>query len=177
MNPNDIWKKILPTLEGMSYICVVLGIGFAAIQYVSAKQETRSNNALTFVQGFQAAELMQSRLQLQRRWLEVPMARLSDKSGSAEVIDELATEYIFSQSGVQNVGHLIAVIDYLNVAAACANKGVCEDEIIEQQLGTLSRSLFCLYRAPIQRLRQDGAMNDFGSNAEKFFKPSTICPE
>ena len=157
------WLKpyMLP-LEALSYLSVILGIGFAALEYGGQADAKREQNALDFLQQFHEASLTETRLRLQVYWLEMPVTQISGKPGSAGVIDALALAQIFPGGGGKGSTDLIRLVERLDVIATCVQRDICDRTIIRQQLGDYAANLLCLYRAPLERLRKDYALPDLG---------------
>ncbi len=152
----------MPVLEALSHLCVILGIGFAALEYSGQAADKREQNALDFLQQFHDAPLTEARLRLQAYWFDVPVAQISGKPGSAGVIDALALEQIFPTHGGKGSADLIRLVERLDVIATCVRNAICDPAIIRQQLGDYAQNLLCLYRAPLDRLRRDYALPNLG---------------
>lgn len=149
-------------LEVISYGCVVIGIGFAALQYTESIKAERRMNSVTFIQNFQNSEIVEARLQLQNHWLAYPLKAISGKSGSSEVIDDLSLSFIFPSGKEARANSLVRVIDYLDVLGTCIKNKVCDGEVIRDHFGEYARNLNCLYQAPLERLRSKHNLSQLG---------------
>ncbi|SNY90537.1 hypothetical protein SAMN04515647_0705 [Cohaesibacter sp. ES.047] len=166
------WLIIKSSLEALSYVSIIVGIVVAYNSYSRDRAEERVSNALKFIMHFQNNEMMQSRMELQRPWLDPTRARLSNKAGSADIINQIATTIIFPIEEKDTVSDLIRVMDYLDAAASCVagsdedSSSVCDKSVILDHLGEFADSMLCLYKAPIEELRTNFAMPKLGTKME-----------
>ncbi|WP_319531567.1 hypothetical protein [uncultured Cohaesibacter sp.] len=165
------WIVIKSSLEAISYFCVIVGIIVAYNSYSQERTEERKSNALQFIMHFQKDAMMKSRMELQRPWRNPALSSLSNKSGSADIFDDIAMKHIFPIDQKDTVSDLIRVMDYLDAAASCVassddNPGVCEKAVILDHLGEFADRLLCLYRAPIEELRTKYSMAKLGTKVE-----------
>lgn len=169
------FHHIKDCLEAISYICVVLGIGFATFEYLSSKQSEREKNSISYIQNFQSSDIAKSRFSLQRPWLQFPFKSINGKSGSSDVIDRIALNNIFPEDGSVNSDHLIRVVDYLDVLGTCIENEICDHLIGQKHFGDYVDSLWCLYQAPIKRLRQEYGLSSLGIGMLFLRKTKTDC--
>jgi len=158
---SKFWLAVKDGLEAISYFFVVVGILFGVVQYLTFLKTNRQQIAVSYILEFQADEMVQARLNLQRHWYVYPVAAISGKIGSSDVIDQLAMSFIFPGKKVQT-DDLVRVVDFLDLIGACVRESVCDEITIHRHFGTYSRNLYCLYQAPLERLRKEYILTHLG---------------
>lgn len=165
MQIKSIYRRLYTLkdiLEAISYVCVVLGIGFAAFQYAASIEAERRMNSVSYIQNFQNAEIVTARLQLQNDWLAYPLKAISGRVGSSQVIDDLALSFVFPNGESVRADSLVRVIDYLDVLGTCVKNEVCDKDVVRNHFGSYVQNLSCLYQAPIERLRSEHNLTHLG---------------
>ncbi|MEM8837230.1 MAG: hypothetical protein AAGE89_03995 [Pseudomonadota bacterium] len=182
-------------LEGLSYVAVVIGVAYAASQYYLSERQARKDDAvaiekaeeqarkvrveasLDFIRGYQQDHIVTARLQLLNNWnkFPIPLSEIDGLPGSAEVIDQYANSFIFQEDGTVEADQLITVIDYLDVVGTCVKEDICLSSIIATHLGRDARSFYCLYGAPIERLRKDRVLKNFAVEIKELLPEGEDC--
>lgn len=170
-----VLQKILPVLEGLGHASVVAGILFVALEFVNQKYEQRQRNSLDFLQNFYSSEVTESRYRLQTYWFDKPLDSISGLSGSAGVIDTLAASQIFPSGSSPNTPDLIRVVEQLDIIGNCISTEVCDKKTVTDQLGVFAKSFLCMYRAPLETLRDDYLLSDLGRGASVLINGETGC--
>lgn len=168
-------KSALPPIEALSHLSVICGIVFVALEYSNQAVAKREQNALDFLQQFHEGSLTDARLRLQSYWLNMPLGQISGRPGSAGVIDSLASAQIFPAGGANGAADLIRLVERLDVIAICVSSNVCDRSISVLQLGEYAANLLCIYRAPLEKLREDFALPDLGKATETVLAESKTC--
>lgn len=173
--PNIRFQLVKDVLEATSYVCVVLGIGFAAFQYDASIRAERRTNSVTYIQNFQSDEIVNARLQLQNDWLAYPLKAISGRAGSSQVIDDLALSFVFPKGKAIRADNLVRVIDYLDVLGTCVKNRVCDGLVVRDHFGDYVRNLICLYQAPINRLRIEHNLTHLGISMSELSSDVVKC--
>jgi len=114
---------------------------------------------------FYREDITDAKLRLQSYWLDKPIKTLNNMPGSAGVIDQLSTMFIFPEQKKPNVNDLLRVIEQIDIISTCANTNICEKDIIIDQLGGFIASFHKFYQAPLCRLKVDYLMEDLGDQS------------
>lgn len=158
----------LRTLEAISHLCVMAGIGFAVLQYVAAQEDGRVSATLRSLDTFYQPRLTEARTNL-LDFAASELAQYSGKSGSEAVVATLAESYILKQDGAAR-RDLTLVLEHLDFLAICARVGTCDADLAFEQLCPFAMSILTLYDRPIQRLRSDYGMRYLGTATEQVFR-------
>lgn len=169
------FDDIKDVLEALSYLGVIVGLVFAAFEYNAAKELQNEKNAIEFIRDFQAEEISKSRLWLERQWRPYPLKGISGKSGSAEVIDQLALSFTIESPGGNGTNNLIRVVDFLDVVGTCVETGICNKTIITTHLGDFTKNLLCLYQAPLKVLHGERGLETLGGKLPFLTDGETPC--
>jgi len=154
---------------------VILGVSFATYQYFFNQTDQHKQASLELITRYHEDDILKARLWLLSNWRFDQLRNISKKTGSAEVVDILAISFIFPNNDVPQTDQLITVIDYLDLVGACINEKVCEPEIARKHLGRDAHSFYCLYQAPIKRMREEYLMDNFGVAIENLLPNERWC--
>ncbi|MEZ5879159.1 MAG: hypothetical protein R3D35_00615 [Nitratireductor sp.] len=169
------FNDIKDVLEALSYLGVIIGLVFAAFEYNAAKELQNEKNAIEFIRDFQAEEISEARLWLERQWRPYPLREISGKTGSAEVIDQLAMSFTIESTGGTGTDNFIRVVDFLDVVGTCVETGICNKTIITRHLGDFTENLLCLYQAPLKVLRGERGLETLGGKLSFLTDGKVIC--
>lgn len=168
-------KRVLPVLEALAHVAVVLGIVFVALEFVNQRNRDREMNSLEILKEFHAQHVADARRRLQSYWLEMPVGELSGLSGSAGVMEQLASNQIFSHPAGTGAQDLITVLESLDIVGMCITSDVCDPMILRSQLASYTSNILCLYKLPIFELRTSYSIPDLGVAAQAIINGRLSC--
>lgn len=167
-------KKIRDVLEVVSFICVIIGIGFAAFEYTQKVKSDRVEYTIQYIQAFQDESMSAARLELLKPWLEYPMKEISGIPGSDAALSTISMGIVFGEE-TAIIENLVRVIDYFDVLDACIQNELCDADLAHRHFAGYARDLECLFRDPIEALRETGGLSRLGSGFENIIQKLGRC--
>ena len=168
----------------LQLLAVVLGGGFALLQYRDAASASRVAKALEVYQRYSKDEVLAARTKIDRAWLlaEPQMIEfLRKRSGTPRV--QLASQWRTFVSGVVKNARvepeLLTVVDYFEEVATCIDAAICDPETARRFLKARALLFYRQHYCYIVGRRQQTSDPDFAAGIEKIIgqKSNDSCGE
>jgi len=158
-------------LEALSHFCVVVGIAFATLQYISSQHDGRVSATLRYLDSFYQPRLTEARANL-LDFSATKLAPLSGLSGSNDAIASLSDRFVFSDDSNARQD-LTLILEHLDFLATCVEANTCDGDLANQQLCAFANSILNNFSHPLERLRNEYGMRYLGIATQSVF--TTPC--
>lgn len=162
-------------LEALSHFCVVVGIAFATLQYISSQKDGRVSATLLYLDSFYQPRLTEARANL-LDFSATKLAPLSGLSGNQKAIASIADSFIFSDDRSAR-RDLTLILEHLDFLATCVEANTCDGELANRQLCDFANSILENFSQPLERLRNDYGMRNLGIATAAVFTKPCVSPE
>lgn len=154
------WKNTHKAAEFASFVAVVVAIGVALFEYYSNAHQTRVQRSIDLLSMFNAPELRETRLAIEKPWLEYDLAALNALKSNVRALEHLSE--IIVADNPELIHSLTYIVNLVDMMGLCVQEEICDKAVIERQIGGYVRNIYCLYGTQLERLREAKLLPDLG---------------
>ena len=152
--------KIRGWVEFAANLSIVCALIIAGFEYFAARQNSRIERSITYLDRVSGAHMREHWQKITQPWQRYNLTALSELQGNAQVLDRLALEFVEKDPVLRS--SLIAVVEEIDLAAACIETKFCDKTALVTQIGEQVTRLQCLYSAPLMQIREKRLMEGLG---------------
>jgi hypothetical protein len=166
-------------LEIGNFSAVIIGVVLVVWQIHVQNSRDLKERALTFAARLQQEPLADARVVVAAPWLEQNIEQLNRVGASSDIIDDLVRKVVEKNTSndfkKDMRASIITLAEYLDSAQTCVETHVCDQSVIDSQLGPFARAFFCLYRPIVLETRRKTQLVNLGRNLENLVARNGQC--
>lgn len=157
-------------------VTVVLGILIALLGLWNERSAGRISASLDYVDRFNEGAVLEARNTTYRAFLALGLDQLPADGLTAEAQSALIEALMATQERPGELElALVNITDFYDSLNACARTAVCDESILEAQVGPYGTRFFCFFRPYVLRVREESRVPRFGEGLEHFAAASGGC--